>query len=258
MPEPEPIVVGETPAGLYARLCIKFGAAGAGADNRTPFLASALVAGAQHVWYAALWNWRLRFADMETTAGQNYTELPEDFAGDADAGDWLVETAKRWTRPRYMHPRDFHAQSVFHAADPQPVPDYWTLGNEVVEDVPTPVIYWYPTPTSDVTFRGFMYWAKMPAFDETGEDIVFPEPRLDRLWNVAATSLAAADLTQYEGAKALSWPEVENLLTLAKAQYGHNMPPSLPVDKTRDSDDLLTGGLPVGPWFDAGGFMAGP
>ena len=154
-----------TPTSLLAKLRIRFGATDTGSTDRVTLLTDALKLSAGYVWRYARWGFRHRVLTLTTTAAQNFTTLPSDYERDAQAGDWLTDGNDN--RPVYVSPAQFAVESA-RLDSTSGVPEIWTLGNETIAGVVTPVARWAPTPDAEYNFEGFQYFAAMPDIAPVG------------------------------------------------------------------------------------------
>jgi len=224
-----------TPASLLAKLKIKFGGTDAGSTDRVTLLTDVLKLAGAYVWYYAPWQFRHRILTLTTEADVAYTVLPTDYERDARAGDWLVDVSDN--RPVYVSSAQFAVESA-RLSSTSGVPEIWTLGNEVIAGVTTPVVRWAPTPSAIYNFEGFQYFCAMPAIDSTSAVTFMPSIGFDILWDKVATRMAADDLVTPEGVAVPPWAVILELLEDARAKYGYRGLSGPPHDYYRDSDDL--------------------
>jgi hypothetical protein len=247
-----------TPADLYARLCILFSANVAATDVRKTLVKAALTRSAKTLHYFAPWPYRHRVQSVTTTANQAYTTLPSDYAREESAGDWLVETVNKVQRPVYVSPRLFDSQSALSAQLAATYPQSYTIDTQVITSTPTPIIRWFPTPTAAITFDGFQYYTALTGFDETGTSAIFPDLKLDPLWEDLAQAILGRQLSPAEDVKILTMAEVMEMMLDAKARFGFERIQPVWADKTRDADDQSVTFWSGGPRRDnSGGLFTG-
>jgi hypothetical protein len=228
-----------TPAALYARLLAKFGGNVAGATDRQNIIKTALMQAAQIINGYARWPFRHRVLALVTVANQAYTTLPSDYQYDASASPWLAENVNRIQRPTFCDPRVWDSMKSIEVPATATYPTRWTVGNETINQVVTPVVRWWPVPTGVVTFNGFQYWAALTAFDETGSSAIFTDPRMDILWDQVATAMCGVDLKPVEGIRVPGMSHIYDVLEDAKARWVTLSATDVPVlDENQDSNDL--------------------
>jgi hypothetical protein len=215
-----------TPASMIAEMKIQFGATDSGNTDRQTMIANCVRRARDYVWNYCLWDWRHVVYPLVTVKDQKYTTLPTDYSRVAQWGDWLVGAADATKRPQYVPPEEFERVGALDGLTTAADPTYFTIGNETISTVWTPVVRWKGTPTGVKTYDGFHYCKTTPTWTSTGTTAPFEDAKWDILWAEAASNLIMSRLRPVEQGVVIAFPSeaLGKLMEDARAKYEWHPP----------------------------------
>jgi len=246
-----------SPASLIAEMKIQFGGVPSAVDRIT-LIENCVRRARDYVWHYCPWDWRHVVLPLVTVPNQAYTALPTNYARVARWGDWLVDSADLLQRPRYVAPERFEQLAAEDNLSAGEYPAYFTIGNETITTVWTPVVRWKPTPTGIKTFDGFHYFKDAPAWSAADTVATFPNSNFDILWAEAASCLIQSRLTPVEQGVRMAFPSraLIELMEDSRCKWESHSLSSIGQDVLRDIDNLDFGGSEME--LDADGRMLFP